>query len=916
MINKKFKILIIILSFFYSLNVNSVEQFNFDVTEIEITNDGNVFKGLKRGTINTNDGILLNANEFEYNKISNILKAEGDVKVKDNVNNYIINSNKITFLKNENIIIATGSVKIKDEVNNYVIDSQKITYYKNKNIIITEGKSKANSLDNNIKIEAKTFEYHKLLNKIIAEGDVVINDNENDNKIFSNKVTYYKNEEKFITNGKTRALVNSEYDFNSEDVLFYKNKNLLSSKKNTTILDNNSQFYKLSNFIYSINEKELKGENILITTNYNLPKSDKFYFSSAIIDFKNNNFVARDTKIEIHKSIFSNKENDPRMLGVSSISNGNKTILNKALFTSCKKNDKCPPWSISAKKIEHDREKQQITYDHATVKIYDKPVFYFPKFFHPDPSVDRQSGFLKPAINNSNVLGSSITLPYYVELSENKDFTIKPVWFDSNVLMLQNEYRQAKEKTNFLVDFGFVKGFRSSATNKKKNINHIFFKLNHDLELQNFTSSNLNFSLEKTNNDTYLKLFDAHITTSEARPESFNTLKNKFEITLNHPNYNFDTGVMSYEDLQVTKKSDRYQYIIPYYNFDKILSNNFFNGSLVFSSSGNNNLNNTNQLKSNIINDFSYKTEDYITNLGLSNNIDINLKNLNSIGKNSEYKSSPQSEIVSIFSFNSSFPLQKNVGDYQSLLTPKASIRINPSDMKNYTSSNKIINVGNIFNLNRLGLSDTHESGRSLTLGVDYRKEKIKNKKLDKEELENINNYFEFKLATVLRDKEENLIPKSSTINRKNSNYFGSIDTQLSKNLKIKYDFALDNSLNEMEYNNLISTIKFGDFETTFNFIEENGEMGDSNVLENSLLYKFDDSNSITFNTRRNRKLNLTEYYDLVYEYKNDCLTAGIKYKKTYYEDRDVKPTENLLFTISLFPLTTYEYNVDELVQN
>ena len=63
----------------------------------------------------------------------------------------------------------------------------------------------------------------------------------------------------------------------------------------------------------------------------------------------------------------------------------------------------------------------------------------------------------------------------------------------------------------------------------------------------------------------------------------------------------------------------------------------------------------------------------------------------------------------------------------------------------------------------------------------------------------------------------------------------------------------------------------------------------------------------LTFKTRRNRKINLTEYYDLVYEYKNDCLTAGIKYNKTYYQDRDLKPKEDLFFTITLFPLTTYE---------
>ena len=157
----------------------------------------------------------------------------------------------------------------------------------------------------------------------------------------------------------------------------------------------------------------------------------------------------------------------------------------------------------------------------------------------------------------------------------------------------------------------------------------------------------------------------------------------------------------------------------PYYNFDKLLSSNFLNGSLNFSSSGNNNINNTNQLKSNIINDFSYKSESFISNFGIDNNIDINLKNLNSIGKNSDYKSSPQSEVVSIFSFNSSLPLKKIDGNYQSYLTPKASFRINPSDMKNYSTSNKKIDVGNIFNLNRLGLTDTHEAGRSLTLGID-----------------------------------------------------------------------------------------------------------------------------------------------------------------------------------------------------
>ena len=85
--------------------------------------------------------------------------------------------------------------------------------------------------------------------------------------------------------------------------------------------------------------------------------------------------------------------------------------------------------------------------------------------------------------------------------------------------------------------------------------------------------------------------------------------------------------------------------------------------------------------------------------------------------------------------------------------------------------------------------------------------------------------------------------------------------------------------MNELQYNDISTTFSFDKFVTKFNFIKETDEMGDQNLIDNVTSFKFNDNNSINLNTRRNRKLNLTEYYDLVYEYKNDCLIAGIKYK-------------------------------------
>tara|TARA_B100000768_G_scaffold119653_1_gene110715 strand:- start:218 stop:544 length:327 start_codon:yes stop_codon:yes gene_type:complete len=103
--------------------------------------------------------------------------------------------------------------------------------------------------------------------------------------------------------------------------------------------------------------------------------------------------------------------------------------------------------------------------------------------------------------------------------------------------------------------------------------------------------------------------------------------------------------------------------------------------------------------------------------------------------------------------------------------------------------------------------------------------------------------------------------------------------------------------------------MNFNNFTTQFDYLEEKGVIGYTNIIENRTGYNFNNQNFISFNTRRNRKLNLTEYYDLIYEYKNDCLIAGIKYKKNYYNDADIKPVEELFFSITIVPLTTFSPN-------
>ncbi len=869
MINKIY-IIIFLTLFNFSLieNVKADEQFNFDVTEIEILENGNLFRGIKRGTITSNTGIIINANYFEYNKPLNQLKAEGDVRVIDSKNNYEIISDNILYLKDQETIEARGNSK---------------------------------AINREMTIFGEIFEYNKNTNILKAKRQVKIFDQVDNISIFSEDVTYKQNQELIISNGKTTSEINQKYKFVSEDVLFSRNNMMLSSKNKTKIKDDNRNHYSLNKFTYSITNKKLKAENLLITTNFDLPNSDKLFFKNGFFNLETKEFVASDTKVTLHPDLFDNQQNNPRIYGVSSSSINGVTSLKKAVFTSCKiRDDNCPPWSINAEEIKHDKNKKQLIYDNAILKVYDIPILYFPKFFHPDPSVKRQSGFLKPQINNSNELGSSLHTPYFRVISESKDLTFKPTFFTNNIKMFQNEYRQKNKKSSLITDFSLVTGYKSALSKTKNSISHLFAKFDSDLALENFNISDLYVSIQKVSNDTYLKVFDSNLYATDLKPDDQNNLVSEIKLKLNHKNnYNLTAGMKSFENLTEIN-SDRFQYILPYYNFDTYLESDNIDGSLKFISSGSNDLKNTNNLKTKIINDLEYQSNDFINNLGFVSNFKINLKNSNTLGKQDDiYKSSPQIELMSIFELTSSLPLIKQNNNYNNIFTPKVSLRFNPSDMKDYSTSEKNITVNNIFNINRLGLDDSFEEGKSLTLGFDYKKEK----------LNDINKYFDFNLGTVFRDQEENFIPSSTSLSKKNSNLFGSATSTLLDNVVLDYDFRIDNNYEKFEYNSLNTKFIINNFETNFNFVEENGETGNENFLENTTLYNYDDSNSFAFKTRRNRKLNLTEFYDLIYEYKNDCLIAGIKYNKKYYSDRDLKPSENLLFTLTLYPLTTYEHS-------
>ena len=91
------------------------EEFNFEGEEIEILNNGEKLKSNKGVRITSSNGVVITAQEFEYDKNNSELFVEKDVLVNDVINNTIIKTNKIKYVKNLEQIFTSEDTEIEIE---------------------------------------------------------------------------------------------------------------------------------------------------------------------------------------------------------------------------------------------------------------------------------------------------------------------------------------------------------------------------------------------------------------------------------------------------------------------------------------------------------------------------------------------------------------------------------------------------------------------------------------------------------------------------------------------------------------------------------------------------------------------------------------------------------------------------------
>ena len=146
-------------------------------------------------------------------------------------------------------------------------------------------------------------------------------------------------------------------------------------------------------------------------------------------------------------------------------------VLSRAVFTPCEscKEDpsRAPLWQIKARKIVHDEVAKDIIYNDATLEMFGIPVLYTPYLAHPDPTVDRRSGFLAPLIGTSNELGFIYGQPYYQVIDESKDLELMPIIYSEDGGILKARYRQ--RFTSGMINFQGTGGYLDQQGNNADN---------------------------------------------------------------------------------------------------------------------------------------------------------------------------------------------------------------------------------------------------------------------------------------------------------------------------------------------------------------------------------------------------------------------------------------------------------------
>ncbi len=631
---------------------------------------------------------------------------------------------------------------------------------------------------------------------------------------------------------------------------------VIKAKGNAVAQDEKGLKMQSDLIIYEKNKSLIQADgNIILNDN----EGNTYFFEKLKSDDEIKNLKGINVRARL--------DDNSRIIGASLIKKDNITSLDEAEYTPCLESDylikNCPGWKLKANKIFQDNKTKTIHYDHARIHLFNIPVFYLPYFSHPDPSVNKRSGFLMPTVETDQNLGDSFSIPIFYNIRSNLDLTFTPTLQSKSNNFYSLNYRQLNDSGFFNIDASIDDNDDKSGTS-----NHLFF----DGNLSN-PFGTLNLFLQTSNNDTYMR---------KNKINKLTVLKSGFSFEMSTVNRFLSLDSIGYKHLAI-QDGEQWEYEYPkiIYNINNI-NDNIFNGKLSVN----------NQF------DFNKDLNDNYTSLAASQiNWNKNLikrenglifenkANLRVVSISVDSKITQDTDNIRFYpqlSSTLSLPLLKSGKNFNQTLTPIVMPIIAPYN--NYTRAQTISN-SNLFSTNRAISIKEWESGPRINYGIEW----FLDNNLDK----NLKLTFgqSFRLNKNKSDTVEEL-----------SDYYFSSDASVSNNY-ISNTIVVDRkdidikSISMNTYSEIYD-LKFKiDYDYTsgkYSSINEQVAVGGEYNFKNNFFLKFTGTKDLDTNK------NIGYQYGILYE--DNCLGVDLNYYRDLTIDRDIKESDGYSFTVVLKP--------------
>lgn len=587
---------------------------------------------------------------------------------------------------------------------------------------------------------------------------------------------------------------------------------------------------------------------------------------------------------------------------------GNRTEMRKAIFSPCElcRDDPSasPLWQLRANKVVHDESDQTISYQDAFLEVFGVPIFYTPYFQHPDPTKERESGFLAPTVGTGDELGFTVETPYYWVISDSADLTLRPIYSTTENIIGLGTYRRRTEGGYFELT---ASGTERQQESSNPQVDQGDFRGHIDTygEFDIDKNWRWGFNAKRSTDDTYLRVYD--LDTESNRFLSSDLYAERFEGR----NY-FNAQALSWQAQRSGDETDQLPFALPELRYSYV-SEPGVAGGIAFAETGALNLQRLEGRDTQRVSSTLGWELPHVDSWGGRTTLKTVLRldgyaynehsaNSDSVVPSSTATDTDDGTAARAFpqvALAYAYPLVRHSSFGDEVLEPKVQFVAGPnggnsSEIPNEDSRSFEFEDGNLFALNRFPGRDRVSSGQRVDYGVSYTF-------TTNDGTGSASAFF----GQSYRINTDSALPASVGEEQDFSDYVGSLQLDPAPYVDATYRFRLDEE--SMAFNRNEVDLYLGPPALNLN-------LNYSHLRSDETLTDFDEREELQVGLRTrfarywsayaNHRRDLVAKSSLVTNigltYHDECFMIDFTAARRFYDDRDLEPETRFLVTFTL----------------